>query len=253
MRTALFMLFLLAGNAFAAGLEVAFDAANKLYEEGKYPEAAQAYEKLLAGGARSASLYYNLGTACFRAGQMGRSVAAFRQAEELTPRDPSLRAKLQFVRKQVSGDGKVLTGWWQSWMRLFTLNEGAVLAALALWAWCLLLAAGEWRPAWKSRLQSAQRAAGLLTLIMAAGLALSAQARYGTTWAVVVAREAVVRFGPIDEAQTSHPLPDGTEVEVLDTKDQWRQVRDASGRSGWVKQDQILLLAPPDKLGRAGR
>jgi len=46
----------------AAGVSSAFDAANKLYAQGKFAEAAGAYEKLAQRGAVSPALYFNLAT-----------------------------------------------------------------------------------------------------------------------------------------------------------------------------------------------
>ena len=70
-----------------------FESANKLYEEGKFGDAALAYEKLAGAGQSSAALYFNLGNAFLRAGQIGRAIAAYRQAGRITPRDPDVRAK----------------------------------------------------------------------------------------------------------------------------------------------------------------
>jgi tetratricopeptide (TPR) repeat protein len=248
MKLLCLILLLGAGQAFAAGLEVAFDAANKLYEEGKFADAAKAYEKLLEQGVRSPSICYNLGTACYQAGQMGRAVVAFRRAQQLAPRDASLRANLQFVRKKVNGEEKSPVPLWRSWLSLLTLNEGTVLAATAFWIWFLLLAAGEWRPTLRNRLRSCTLAAGLLTALFAACLALSAFMRYGDVSAVVVVREAVVRFGPLEESQTAYNLQDGAEVTVRDTKDNWLQVQDNSKRVGWLKRDQVVVLADPKRL-----
>src|SRR6185436_11225451 len=84
--------------ARAEDVAVTFDGANKLYEQGKFVEAAAGYEKLVLGGQSSAPIYYNLGNAYFKSGQIGRAIRAYRQAERLTPRDPDLRANLQFAR-----------------------------------------------------------------------------------------------------------------------------------------------------------
>src|SRR6185369_16224644 len=92
--------------ARAADAAVVFDAANKLYEQGKFSDAADTYEQLIKSGQRSANAYFNLGTASFKAGQLGRAIAAYRLAERMTPRDPSLRAKLQFVRTKVSEESR---------------------------------------------------------------------------------------------------------------------------------------------------
>src|SRR5215467_3632580 len=81
----------------------AFDAANKLYEQGKFNEAAAAYEQVTNSGQVSTALYFNLGNAFFKAGQIGRAIVAYYQAERLNPRDSDLRANLQFARNQVQG------------------------------------------------------------------------------------------------------------------------------------------------------
>ena len=73
----------------------AFDSANKLYEQGKFSDAAAAYEKLLHSGQASTALYFNLGNAYFKAGQIGRAIAAYDQAEQFTPRDPDLGATMR--------------------------------------------------------------------------------------------------------------------------------------------------------------
>ena len=129
----------------AALSDAAFESANKLYEEGKFAEAASAYEKVLQGGQTSAALCFNLGNAFFKSGQIGRAIAAYRQAERLAPRDPDLRANLQFARNQTQGP-TLAPSRWQRWLGRLTLNEWTVLAAAAVWLWLLLLAVLQWRP-----------------------------------------------------------------------------------------------------------
>jgi tetratricopeptide (TPR) repeat protein len=80
-----------------------FENANKLYEHGKFAEAAALYTNLVQSGQVSSALYFNLGNAFFKAGQMGRAIGAYRQAEQMTPRDPDLGANLRFARNQVKG------------------------------------------------------------------------------------------------------------------------------------------------------
>src|SRR5262245_52855944 len=67
------ILLLLFSRTFARAddLSNTFDHANKLYEEGKFAEAAAAYEKMLRQGQASPALYFNLGNAFFKAGQIG--------------------------------------------------------------------------------------------------------------------------------------------------------------------------------------
>ncbi len=64
----------------------AFDAANRLYDQGKFSEAAFAYENLLRTGQASSAVYFNLGNAFFKSGQIGHAIFAYRQAGQSTPR-----------------------------------------------------------------------------------------------------------------------------------------------------------------------
>jgi tetratricopeptide (TPR) repeat protein len=231
-------------SACAADFSAAFEQANKLYEQGKYEEAAGAYQALLRQGALSPVVYFNLGNAWFKAGQTGRAIAAYRQAERLAPRDPNVRFNLQFARKKVTGSDVRVGG---DWLKNLTLNEWTWIAVAAYWILFLLLAIRELRPTWRASLRSASILAGLAFLV--AGSLLVAAYRAPTTSAVVVTPNAVVRYGPLDESQVFYQLRDGSELTVLDEKrtaenQTWLQVRDPSRRVGWLKQQEVIVLSP---------
>ena len=96
-------------------IDAQFDAANKLFAQSKFADAATAYEHIIAAGSVSSALYFNLGNAHFKAGQLGRAIAAYRQAEELSPRDPDVRANVQFARNQVQGPRLSMSPWRECW------------------------------------------------------------------------------------------------------------------------------------------
>jgi len=50
----------------AESFETAFESANKLYGQGKFAEAASAYEQILKSGRASTAVYFNLGNAFLR-------------------------------------------------------------------------------------------------------------------------------------------------------------------------------------------
>ena len=124
------LLFALTGKAMAEDPSSAFDAANRLYDQGKYAEAATGFEKLIQSKNTSLALYYNLGNAFYKSGQMGRAIGAYRTAERMTPRDPDLRANLRFARNQVQGPTQA-SATWQHWIGRLTVNEWTLLATAA--------------------------------------------------------------------------------------------------------------------------
>jgi tetratricopeptide (TPR) repeat protein len=78
-----------------------FDQARKAYEQGNQEEAVAGFERALRGAPGGVGVLYNLGNARFRQGELGRALAAWRQAEWITPRDPALRHNLDLIRRRL--------------------------------------------------------------------------------------------------------------------------------------------------------
>lgn len=217
-----------------------FDSANKLYYSGKFAEAVAAYENILYSGQKSVALYYNLGNAYFKSGQIGKAIAVYREAEKLNPRDPDIRANLQFARNQIQGPtrspsrGERLLG-------KLTLNEWTTVAAAALWLCFILLAMREWRPALKRPLRLYLSAAATATVLLFACVAISWTDNRSTKTAIVISRDVPVRKGPLEDAAASFTVHDGAELRVLDQNNDWLQVTSDPTRIGWLRRDQVLL------------
>jgi len=240
----------------ADGGTAAFEQANKLYEQGKFAEAATAYEKMIAGGQASTAVYFNLGNAFFKDGQLGRAILNYRRAEWLSPRDPDLLANLAFARKVANGGTPEDPNYWQQFIGKLNLNEWTVLTMTAWWLWLIMLGMALWEPKWKTPLRTYRvlACAGGVCLTIFAWAA--ARDRLETNPAVVTTKEAVIRYGPLPESRSFFTLHDGAELRVLDQKGEWLQVADSAQRIGWLKQDQVTLLrtaaattstAPPGK------
>ena len=85
--TVLLATLVFAGKIPAADVAADFSTANELYAKGKFADAANLYEKVLQTGGQSPALLFNCGNAEFKAGHLGKAIAAYRQAELLAPRD----------------------------------------------------------------------------------------------------------------------------------------------------------------------
>jgi tetratricopeptide (TPR) repeat protein len=239
----LLLLLAAASIAHAGNGSDQFDAANKLYAEGKYAAAAAAYEKMTESGSVSAAVFFNLGNAWFKAGQLGRAICAFRRAEELAPRDPDVRANLRFARNQGVGAPAIPGNSWTRWVTRLTLNEWSVLAAVLVASFFIVLTS---RQIWPSLRKSTGGVVWTLAAAAVCGtvcLGLALDARYGTQSSVVVVPEAVVRLSPLEESQSVFTAHDGAELRVIDKKDGWLEVADAANHSGWVQQ-QSVEMAP---------
>jgi tetratricopeptide (TPR) repeat protein len=217
-----------------------FDAANRLYEKGDFGAAASAYEKLVAGGRASPALLFNLGNAYFKNGQIGRAIAAYRQAEQIDPRDPDIRANLKFALGTVPGNVTRVSNIDRA-LELLTLNERGIWTAIAVWICFGALALGQARPGLKNGLRMIVVASAIFAICFGLWYAQGLIAR-ATERKVVAVAPAAVRFGPLEESQISFNVRDGNELKLLGKKDKWLQVADASNRSGWIPESDVLHL-----------
>lgn len=227
----------------AQNFETAFAQANRLYEQGKFAEAASAFERLRVAGPASPALLFNLGNAHFKAGHVGLAVASYLEAERLAPRDPDLRANLRFARETANARGERPA--WRTSLRRLTLNEWTALACGVLWIWFGLLTLGRIRPSTAAALRGWRRLACLAFVFTGGTLAAACVDRFGEREAVIIARESVVRFGPFDESQSHYTLRDGAEVIILDESPGWTQIKDGQSRIGWVKREQLVFVGAP--------
>lgn len=217
-----------------------FDAANKLYAENKFVEAANAYESIATNGVISSAVYFNLGNAQFKARQLGHAIAAYHQTASLTPRDPDLIANMKFARNQVQGP-TLKTSAWQNWMRTLTLNEWTWLCVAGVWMTFALLIARQLKPALAVSLANWTWLAVGITTILCANLIVVFSQQAESNLVITVA-DATIRTSPLDQAPSTFVAHDGAELRVLDTKNDWFQVTDGTTRIGWVKSEHAVLI-----------
>jgi tetratricopeptide (TPR) repeat protein len=242
------LLLLIAAGASAAtdNPQAMFFRANSLYADGRYAEAAAEYEHVLGTGVASANVYFNLGNAYLKAGDVGRAVLAYERARRLAPGDPDLRANLAFAREQ-NGEDDEPPRWTRVAFPLAAVwpsDTVLVVAAAAWWALFLLLAARHVLPAARRALGWAVLAAGVL-------FAVSGTSAAYRLWTVDFRREAVVvastpvavRFEPTSGGTVHFRAMTGSQLRLLgDERDGWVQVARPDGLRGWVERDAVGSL-----------
>ena len=220
-----------------------FFRANALYGEERYAEAAAEYERILASGLESGPLYFNLGNAYFKTGDIGRSVLAYERARRLIPGDPDVHANLRFARPD-GDDEPPLTR-----RLLFPLATGVSTDTLLLWASglytgvVLLLAIARLAPSSARAATRSAVAAGVVLAVVATSAAYRLVSVDLPPQAVVVASEgATVRFEPSPSGTAHFEVKTGSRLRVLATRDGWSQVARGDGTRGWIAVDAITPL-----------
>ncbi len=244
----LFLLFTLPALAQSQQLSPteAMLAANQRYEAGDFAGAVAAYTAIEAAGIQDSTLYYNLGNAYFKQGDLGRAILYYRRSHVLAPRDTDTSANLAVARAQTvdqieaTAEG-VLVNMVEVAEEWLTLGEAAILA-LALWLLISLLTlAAILLPRWR---RLAWSGIAILGVFLVIGLISMANRYYmQTTYppAVIVASEVNVTSGPGGTGQylLEFTLHSGAEVRLLESRPGWERITLPGDLQGWVPAETV--------------
>lgn len=230
--------------------EALFDQGNRLYQEGDFGGAAASYEAVLEGGFESAEVYYNLGNANFRLGEIGLAILNYERAARLNPRDEDVQANLALVGQMLQDRIEPLPRFWvlsvaDWWMTLVPqrwLGPMVALCYLALGVAAVLLVLGRTR----GRRAALRRAvhASLTATILLGGTLLAREAGLGRAEeAVVMPAEARVLSAPSEEGGlTVFTVHEGTKVRIDRRAEDWAEIVLADGKVGWLPLDVLEII-----------
>ncbi len=240
--------FVVPRPASAESPQETFKRANVLYSEGKFTEAASAYQEARAPGLRHWALEYNLGNAYFKTGQIGRAIAAYERAFRLNSGQRDVFANLRLATERV-GDPVVPQSAlpalaWRLFFRI-SINTLTVLASLLFLS--LLGAGGLSLLRGKSTLTGEQWAALIMAfLIMGAWLAGRIYELEKPIGIIIAAPTAEVRSGPNTSYPASFTVPEGRHVLILKDQepiDGWLEIGvPQEGLKGWVPSPALEVL-----------
>ncbi|MCY2990441.1 MAG: BatD family protein [Planctomycetota bacterium] len=250
--TRLLLVALLAATAGCArvpdpALSQKFQAAQQAFDKAQaaddFLRAAGLYQEILDTGLVSGAVLYNQGNAFLRGGQRGRAIACYRQAQRYRPRDALLDHNLGYTLGPGSAKPQhtVLDYllFWQDWIGYG--DKFRWLAAAGLVTFALAVAA-----LYVQRQRVVARVAVValwLTLVLAASAAYDWFRFEAIRRGVLTADGVVARKGNAEsyEPAFTQPLPEGTEFQVLERRDDWLLIRLPGAKEGWVTGDRAVV------------
>jgi len=249
-RWLLVLLVAVGAPQVAHGQDELFQQGNQFYQAEDWSEAISAYENLLAAGFGGADLYYNLGNAYFKKGELGRSILNWERAAAIQPGEPDLRANLDLAGSLTIDVIEPLPefwllGVWSWWLHLIPYTA-LVLFVGGSW---LLLAGGSitrilGRSDGSSRWGTRAASVGAVVLVLAGANLVVRELGLGQADRGVILLEAVqVRSAPSeDEDLTLFEIHEGTRVRIDQRAGLWAEIVLEDGKVGWVPVEAMEVI-----------
>ncbi len=236
------ILLLAAAAAPAGAQEEIFQQGNRLYQESDFVGAIEAYEAVRAAGFESADLFYNLGNAYFKSGELGRAILEWERALERAPGEPDVLANLELARSLTADVVEPLPRFWllsalSWWVRVLPRSALVALVAVGWLAVCGGLSARI-----MARRAEVGRAGGwavvggaLVVVLLGVNLLVRELGIGSSERAVILVEVVAVRSAPAeDDDLTLFEVHEGTTVRVDERAGDWGEIVLADGKVGWV-------------------
>ena len=233
----------------AAPVHVTKAMGDSAYVRQQYQQAIADYEALLKKGV-SADVYYNLGNAYYRTDNITRAVINYERALLLSPGDPDIRVNLQLARsktidKIIPESEMFFVTWYRSLVNIMSVDGWATMSLVSLaiaiiLALCYLFSGRVWM----------QKTGffGALAMIVIFGLSnlfawQQKDQLVNRTGAIVISPAAAVKSTPANGGTDLFIIHEGTKVEITDSSmKEWKEVRIADGKEGWIKASMIEMI-----------
>jgi hypothetical protein len=198
----------------------------------------------LEQGRQTGPVYYNLGNAYLRNGELGRAIASYRRAQALDPRDQDLAANLDFAR-QSARDALLPPGpsplrqtlfFWHYGLSRMELIQAVVVLNLILWGVAALRLE-------RRRSETLRWIFGtVLVLLLAVAGSLVVHWLSPMRVAVVVPQEVSAHSGTREDTVVRFKLHAGSELAVVEERDGWVRLALPDGQQGWVSAEHLELV-----------
>ena len=217
------------------------------YSAGQWAQAASDWTDLAATGLRSKELYYNLGNAWFKAGEIAPAILNYERALRLDPSDSDVRYNLEFARAQTQDridevPEFILKTWTRKLSFLLSSNAWAGLSLFLLALTLALVLLFLLGPSVKARRTGFFTGiVALLLTLMCWGFARSLKSAAERHDDAIVMRpvSSVTSSPSSDAAKSLFILHEGTKVKVLDEVSGFTDIELADGRRGWIATSDI--------------
>ena len=220
------------------------------YTEGDFASALQDWEDVRATGLMSKELYYNLGNAYFKTGEMAQSILWYERALKLDPSDADIRHNLEYARSLTQDRIEEVPEiffeqWGHAMCYLLPSNTWAVLCLVflaAAVAMALLFLLGS--TASRRRVGFFVGIACLLFAFLGWDFAQwQRQEALAQDRAIVMRPVSSVKSSPSAEsAKDLFILHEGTRVKILDNVGSYTNIELGDGRQGWLPTGDIEVI-----------
>lgn len=229
--------------------ETLFEQGNTLYNDGNYTLAIEKYQAILDNGKHSAELYFNLGNAYYKLNNIAPSIYYYEKALQLAPNDKDILNNIAFARNMTIDDIATIpeigfSKFVNSITNMMSFDAWAMMAVGFLILFVVLFLSYYFSyTSVKKRIAFVVSSASIVFACVSVVIAYhNYNLKKNDRPAIVFAKESQIKSEPNLRSTEAFKLHEGTKVQILDTVNNWKRIKLADGKTGWIVSDDIKAL-----------
>ena len=246
MKKILFLLLVIANSISGQNADSLFVSANELYRNGAFEEAIKKYKEIETLDSVSSELFLNLGNAHYKLNKVGPTIFYYEKALKLDPLNTDVKNNLIFAQRLALDNIKevpktIFQKFNSTYLQKLSYNEWAIVVVLFsfLTAILFLLFYFGYSPT-KKRIYFSTSLFSFILLLFVVFITYNQynQAK-NKKEAIVFAEKTAIRNAPTLNSEEVFILHEGAKVIVLDAIDNWKKIKLADGKQGWIISEEI--------------
>lgn len=249
MKKLLFLLLLIANSVVAQTTEDLFKNANDLYKNDKLEEAVELYKKIESQGFISSELFYNLGNSYYKLNKVGPSIYYYEKALKLNPLNKDVQNNLVFAKRLALDNIEelpktVFQKLNKNYLQKLSYNQWAIVViAFSIIGSLLFLFFYFASSPSRKRFYFITSTFSFVLLVLTFFITYNQYSfAKNNKVAIVFAEKTEVRNAPTLNSEEVFELHEGTKVVVLDEIENWRKIKIADGKLGWIIAKEVKEL-----------
>lgn len=223
--------------------------AGSSYNEGRYEEAAAAYESIISNGYVSPELLYNLGNTYFKLNQIPSAILFYEKARKLNPRDEDILFNLNLANSRIIDKIEpipefFLKRWWHSFRDVTTVDGWATFGIISFIL--TLITIGAFIVSSNFQIRQIAFIGGIVFFVVSGVSLMMASQKYNSNIradaAIIFTPTVTVKSSPSDKSVDLFVIHEGTKVSLTDSVEGWSEVRIADGNKGWIKSSDFQAI-----------
>lgn len=230
----------------AQDLNSQMESGNNFYQNKQFEEAIKSYESILNQGYVSSELFYNLGNAYYRIGQLGKSILFYEKSLKLDPSNEDAAYNLKIVNARTVDKIQEIpplffVKWWNILLTYFTSTGWQII--IFIFYILFLICIGLYFLIRNLQIQKLSFIFGILNftaLVLSVILFISSISRESSYNSGILLKSVLsAKISPDRQSNDAFVIHEGTKFEIEDKVNNWTKIKLSDGKVGWLPSNSF--------------